>query len=128
PWQGGFEARPGRRRLWTWVTAGGAVAALTAAIVLGSSAQSDYDGLKQKYPNGLISDPRDRSVPDSIDSTALGANVLYGVGAASALAAVLLYHYEGMTRAETERTEEPRAHIRPLAAPTCIGFSWNARF
>ncbi len=82
---------PEKGRLWTYVAAGVAGAALVGALVLGSSAQSASDELLAK--------PHDRATTtqlrDTARSSASTANVLFGVAGAAGVASAALFFVEG---------------------------------
>jgi len=80
-----------RRRLWTWVAAGGAAAALGVAIGLGASA----DANNSEYWADGTRPERGAELEDPIRSKALGANVMFGVAGALAVTSVLLFFLEG---------------------------------
>ena len=108
----GDAVRP--RRVWTWVAGGIAVGALATGVVLGLSANSDFDTLKQRYPTGDI-DPKDIDLRDSAQTKQTTANVLVGVGAAAAIGTALLYWYEG------KPPESEWAQIAPVVTPSFAG-------
>ena len=91
-------------RVWTWVMAGVGVAALAGGGTFGylaSTAKSDFE--KEPW-----ADEADK-LRGTIDSHALAANILFGVGGASLVAALVLFFTEG----ETEIVEEqPAAAVR----------------
>lgn len=84
------QARPARHRVYTWVAAGAAAAALTAGVLYGQSAQRKRDALVDGTPHddaaALARDAR---------SKARTANVLYGIAGAAGAAGVTLFFVEG---------------------------------
>lgn len=78
------------RRLWTWVAAGAAVAALSAGVYQGLEARDAEsklrDGTFHPDADGLADDAKTKSRT---------ANVLYGVAGAAAAAGVTLFFFEG---------------------------------
>jgi tetratricopeptide (TPR) repeat protein len=86
------EARPGPRpRVWTWVAAGVAGAALAAGAAYGLSARSASDELRAAQRDGASA----QRLADQASSRARSANVLYGVAAAAGAAGVTLFFVEG---------------------------------
>lgn len=93
-------------RVWTWVLTGVGLAALAGGGTFGylaSSAKDDFD-------NEPYADEADK-LRDTIDAHSLAANILFGVGGASLVAALVLFFTEG----ETEIVEEPPAAAVRLA-------------
>lgn len=84
-------AEPARKgRLWTWVAGAGAVAATGAGVGLGLAAQ----GAAERTASPPMSvTPAQQA--QSAQGLATGANVAYGVAAAAAVAAVVLFFVEG---------------------------------
>jgi hypothetical protein len=104
---GEFVQAESNSRTWTWVAGGIGVAAIVSGIILGQSASSDFDTLNSRYPTGMV-DAAGADLRDSGQTKQTAANVLIGVGAASAVAAVFLYWYEGRS------PESARAQLSPL--------------
>jgi tetratricopeptide (TPR) repeat protein len=79
-----------RRRVYTWVAAGTAVAAVAAGAYFGVSARQDEDAIP-----GIVNDPAlaDRTVR-SAESNARRANVLYALAGGAAVAGVTLFFVE----------------------------------
>lgn len=113
PSSGGRDALPGRSRVWTWVAAGSAVAALGVAIGLGASSSADYSEFSDLVASGRRDEVRRQELESAIESKALGANVLFGVAGALALTSVVLYFVEG------------RAAPRPPAATAAAVSSYR---
>ncbi len=83
---------PARRpRVWTWVAAGAAGAALAAGVAYGLAARSASDDLRRAEHDGATS----QRLADSAGSRARTANVLYGVAAVAGAAGVTLFFVEG---------------------------------
>ncbi|ACG74917.1 PEGA domain protein [Anaeromyxobacter sp. K] len=84
------QARPSRHRVYTWVAAGAAAAALAAGAIYGQAAQRKRDALVDGAPHddaaALARDAR---------SKARTANVLYGIAGAAGAAGVTLFFVEG---------------------------------
>ncbi|MBL8920337.1 MAG: PEGA domain-containing protein [Myxococcaceae bacterium] len=81
---------PKKSRLWTWVAGGTAVAAAGAGIGMGVAAQGAAARVNDP-PMGVT--PRQQA--DGAQGLATGANVAYGVAAAAAVTAVVLFFVEG---------------------------------
>jgi hypothetical protein len=88
-----------RRRVWTWVTLGGAALATVVGIGLGARARSTYDNdwgpMRDAYLRGQASREDLQSLSDSITAKGTAANVLFGVGGALAVTSVVLLFVEG---------------------------------
>lgn len=110
-------AAPPRRRLLTWVAAGGAVVSLGVAIGLGASADASY----REYTDESTGPERGAELRDAIQSRALGANVMFGVAGALALTSAVLFFIEPGTLGDTWG----RLAIAPLSGP---GMSVTAPF
>jgi tetratricopeptide (TPR) repeat protein len=82
---------PGRRRLWTWMAAGGGAACAVAAGALWASVRSDLD----RYHDPATPDERARELEDPIRRKVLATNVMIGLGSAFGAAAVVLFFLEG---------------------------------
>jgi len=82
---------PGRRRLWTWVAAGGALASAAVAGGLWASVQSDLE----EYDDPATPDARALSLEDPIRRKVLATNVMIGLGAALGVTAAVLFFLEG---------------------------------
>ena len=82
--------RAEKRRVYTWVAAGVAVAAAAAGGYYGYSARQDADAV-----DGVVNDgPRARRLAKDADSKARTANVLYVASGAAAAAGVTLFFVE----------------------------------
>jgi hypothetical protein len=83
-----------RRRIWTWVAAGGAAASLGTAIGLGAWAQADHGEWEEVWEAG-----EDQKRWDDLAASGqrkeLAANILFGVAGALAITATVLYFLEG---------------------------------
>jgi PEGA domain len=83
--------RGGRRRLWTWVMGGAAVAVLGVGVGLGVAASGDHSDWEQEE----IDPARWDELKSSGQTKATAANVMFGVGGALAAGAVVLFFLEG---------------------------------
>lgn len=106
---------PPRRRIWSWIVAGAALAATAATVGLGVSTHGD----RQQYADDLTAWDRaanpteqqrlEAGLPglrDQIQTKATATNVLIGVTAALAVGAAVLFVLEG-------RQPEARVALRP---------------
>jgi hypothetical protein len=83
-------------RRWTWVAAGSAVVFAGTAAIFGTSMQSKYDSLKKSCGSESGADPHcSDSDVNSVISTRNAANVFWGLSAATAATAVVLFFVEG---------------------------------
>jgi hypothetical protein len=80
-----------RRRVYTWIAAGTAVAAVAAGAYFGVSARRDEDAIDSRIANDLSL--ADRTVR-SAESNARRANVLYALAGGAAVAGVTLFFVE----------------------------------
>jgi len=122
PVAGAREATRQQRR-WTWVAGGVAAAALVGGVLLGMSAQSDFDSLNKKYPNGGPIDPQDVDLRDGGRSKQSAANLMFGVAGAAAITAGVLFFYEARAAGGGER-----AQVAPMIGPGLAGAAWQVRF
>lgn len=102
---------PARRRVWTWVAGGAAVALLGAGLGLGLSARSDHEeacdllsGQDQECADRRrlvdpLDGPRYGELHDAVKRKELAANLCFGVAGALAVTSVVLYFLEGRTEA-----------------------------
>ncbi|MFY3746206.1 PEGA domain-containing protein [Anaeromyxobacter sp. Red801] len=84
------QARPSRHRVYTWVAAGAAVAALAAGVLYGQAAERKRDALVDGTPHDDAA-----SLARDARSKARTANVLYGIAGAAGAAGVTLFFVEG---------------------------------
>jgi hypothetical protein len=85
-------AMAGKRRVYTWVAAGAAVAALATGVYFGAAANSEND----KIADGTIRTAAEIAALESRrDQRSRTSKVLYGVGGAAAAAGVTLFFVEG---------------------------------
>ncbi len=101
-------AAPATRRVWTWVAAGGAVAALAAGLGLWAWAESDHDEFLAT-PDPLRYD----ELKSSIRARDTGAVVLFSVAGALTATAAALFFLEGRRGPRRERAFVPRLRIGP---------------
>ena len=79
------------RRVWTWVAAGVAGAALAGGIAYGLAARSASDQLRaSEHPAGTA-----QQLADTASARSRNANVLYGVAGVAGAASVTLFFVEG---------------------------------
>jgi len=86
-----LKQAPQKRRVYTWIAAGTAAAALAAGAYFGWSASQDEDALQSMSdPNGAEA----QKYASSAESNAHKANVLYAVAGGAAAAGVTLFFVE----------------------------------
>lgn len=104
------------QRLWTWIAAGGAVVGLGVGLALQVSSNADYGDWERGCRDR--GDPVCESLQGRIEDKDLAAGVLFGVGAALATTAVVLYFLEGRS-AGSERAAKQKARkvVLPLLGP-----------
>jgi hypothetical protein len=100
-------------RLWTWVAAGGAVAALATGAGLGLSAQADHDTWQSVRKVGKDYQ-RWLNLRDRGETKTLAANILFAVGGALAVTATVLFFVE------SPATSEKRASVTLAPGPASI--------
>lgn len=106
------EASPPRRRLWTWITAGAALATAVAGVSLGASAMGDMDDYEQL----TASDQQQLDeLEAAMENKALAANVMYGVAGALAVTSIVLFFLEGRAGSTEHRDAAGRATKLRLA-------------
>lgn len=93
-----------RRRLWTWIAAGGAVAAAGVGIGLGASVYSDRDEFESLPAGDAGLDELEAAARDKT----VAANVLFVAAGALAVTAVVLFFLEG----KPVKAEGDRASVR----------------
>ncbi|HEY3355636.1 MAG TPA: PEGA domain-containing protein [Polyangia bacterium] len=109
---------PARIRPATWVTWGGAAAALAAGVVLGVmelSTQSDYNAIT---PRTRADVDRMGTLHHRADNYGLGTNIAFGVGGAAVVAAILL------TYRDLHRSREA-APVRVGVGPGGLALAWT---
>jgi tetratricopeptide (TPR) repeat protein len=85
-----------RKRFWTWVALGSAGALAVSAIVVGLSAQSKYDELKDDCAPYCAN-----SEVDSVRARAVATDVLIGTAIAAGVTAGVLFFLEGRGASES---------------------------
>jgi predicted DNA-binding protein YlxM (UPF0122 family) len=91
-------APPHRKRVYTWIVGGVGVAALASALGTGLASQLSYNDLSGKC-SGATCDPATvanaQSKIDSGKRLALATDILWPIGAAAAVTAIVLFFVEG---------------------------------
>jgi len=126
PGRGDSRGRTRRRggRLWTWVAAGGSVAALAVGVGFGAAARADhsrYEDEEQTTTAGQASE-----LEDSVRRKATVANAMFITAGVLAAGSVALFFVEG----RPERPSQGRktaVEIVPLLGPT-VGLTLSSRF
>ncbi len=110
---------PGKKgRVWTWVAAGIGGAALIGGGVFGglaAQAKGEFDDEEWAGPAADLG--------DTVDSRAMTANILFGVGGAALVAAVVLFFVEDSGSAPAA---EPRSSLK--VEPGLLGVRATIRF
>ena len=114
---------PARKgRLWTWVAAGVGAAAMIGGGVAGGlalKAEKDFDAEPDAGPA--------RSLKDKAETDALAANVLFGVGGAVLVTAVVLFFVEGSDDGPDTATDTS-VSVAPGFTPGGAGVQASFRF
>ncbi|MCC6750271.1 MAG: hypothetical protein IT371_21580 [Deltaproteobacteria bacterium] len=87
----------GRKRFWTWITAGLAGALAVGGTILGISAKSKYDDLK-----GRCSPSCQDTEVAGVRSRAIAADVMWGLAAGAAVTATVLFFLEGRKKSAAD--------------------------
>ena len=114
------------KRFYTWIAAGSAAALALSGLVVGLNAQSKYDELNDTCSPGCSDD-----AVESVKTRALVADVLFGVAAAAAVTATVLYFLEGRgDKAAGEAATESAGtlNITPVVGGGTYGLSADIRF
>ena len=121
----GDEEEQKDKRFYTWIAAGSAAALALSGLVVGLNAQSKYDEL-----NDSCSPNCSEEQVDSVKTRALVADVLFGVAAAAAVTATVLYFLEGRPSAgeEASKSAGRRLNIAPVVGGGTYGLSADIRF
>jgi hypothetical protein len=100
---------PRRRRLWTWVAAGGTVAMATIGVGLWISGSQDYEEYLETKDLG-----RYHELEDSIPKKYIAADVFLGIAGAMAVTTVVLFFLEG--RPAARKASAASIELRPLGS------------
>jgi tetratricopeptide (TPR) repeat protein len=89
--------KPEPHRVYTWVAAGVAAAAIAGGVVLGISAKNNANTLRDNASHAGVTGLRElnQNATNAAKNQATAANVCYGVGAVAGAAAVTLFFVEG---------------------------------
>jgi len=105
--------KPRRGRLWTYVAAGCAVAALGVGIGLGASVLSEADAHNSMDPS--VEQPEDADVVrQRLGDRALGASILFGTAGVLAATSVVLFFLEGRAARKDSRKAGAAVRLVPL--------------
>ena len=102
PEQDDEEAGGRKGRFYTWIAAGAAGALALSALIVGLNAQSKYDEL-----DGECAPKCDPADVDSVRTRAVVTDVLWGTAAVAAVAAGVLWWYEGRNLSDDEERRGP---------------------
>lgn len=106
---------PPRKLVWTWVAVGiggAAVAGAGACAYLASAAKNDFD--KEPFAD------KANDLKSEIETKALAANILFGVGAAGLVAGLILFFTEGSS--EPDQVSTPVVSLTPGGAALTFSF------
>jgi hypothetical protein len=87
--QASMPETKGHRRLWTWIAAGGALAAAGTGLAFGLWARTSWDDYRDAATKG--DDGRYNDLKDAIPTRAMVANVSFAAAGALAVTAAVLY-------------------------------------
>jgi tetratricopeptide (TPR) repeat protein len=108
---------PSKGRVWTWVVAGvGAAALAGGGLSAGLAAQAKGDFDDQEWA------ARAADLKETVETRALAANVLFGVGGAALLTAVVLFFVEDTGPTAPETSAAWRIDPGPLGVSATIKF------
>lgn len=114
----GVPPPPPRKRVWTWVAVGiggAAVIGAGACAYLASAAKTDFD-------NEPFAD-KANELKSKIETRALAANVLFGVGAAGLVTGLILFFTEGSSADDqAEPPAQPAVSLTPGGATLTFSF------
>jgi len=112
------EPTPARRRLWTWVAAGGAAAAVIAATSVWIAADRDYDTWNETPDtDGDRLDELERAVKRK----EIAAWTLFGLAGAAAVTSAVLFFLEGRP-AERRAARSGSLVVGPTGAMLRVDF------
>jgi tetratricopeptide (TPR) repeat protein len=111
---------PPRHRRWTWIVGGIGIGVLAAALGTGIASQLSYNDLGSKCPSNLCSGDLSGQV-DSGKQLAIATDVLWPIGAAAMVTAIVLFAVEG-------RHASTRAARTPFATPSTGGMAFAHAF
>jgi tetratricopeptide (TPR) repeat protein len=88
-------APPPRHRTWTWIAGGIGLGALVAALGTGIASQLSYNDLGNKCGTSNVCAPNLSGQIDSGKQLALATDILWPIGAAAMVTAIVLFVVEG---------------------------------
>ena len=109
----------GRRRVWSWVMLGTTGLFTVLPIITGAMAMGRMGDLEDQCPDLHCSDPSLQDTADSGSTLAVVTDVFIGLAAASAVATVFLFIFEGRNRSSDD--SQPSARVIPLFGPGQAG-------
>lgn len=111
---------PSRHRRWTWIVGGVGLGVLAAALGTGIASQLSYNDLGSKCLNDVCTSGLSGQI-DSGKQLALATDVLWPIGAAAMVTAIVLFVVEG-------RHARTHARLTPLFAPATGGMAFAHSF
>jgi len=106
-----------RRRVWSWVMLGTTGLFTILPIITGAMAMGRMGDLEDQCPDMVCADAGLQDTADSGTTLAVVTDVFIGLAAASALATILLFIFEGRNSGEAQST----ARVTPLFGPGQAG-------
>ncbi len=123
PLKHGYQAPTRHRRIiWTWVAAGGALAALVTGVGLGLSIKKSAEEYAVTPENKTA---RLDELEASMRREAVGANVMFGVSGALLAASVVLFFWEG---GWFDRERPRPVSLTPSVGDGTAGILWTVEF
>lgn len=115
---------------WGWVTTGVGIAALGAGLTMALLAKGDQERVNSYDRTGeKASLDQVQALRRSAQRKGLSANILFGVGGASLVAATVLFilDYQAMKRSR-DRLFSDRFRLEPQFGPSRVGVRWSMSF
>ena len=123
-----FVPRKHHTRIWTWVAAGGALAALCVGAGLGISVKSDAEEYAKTSEHQSA---RLDELEQSMRGKVLSANILFGVSGALAATSVVFFFWEGgyfSKERRRKRSASLRGRVSPIIGNGGAGVIWTTDF
>jgi len=117
--EGNKKKKPEKPRLWTWIALGGAGAFFITGGILGGLSYTKFEELEKSCPN---------CTQEEIDdgySLAVGADVMFALGAVAAAGGAVLFFMERKWFGDDEKTQE-KGEVKVGITPG--GFNLTGRF
>ena len=107
----------GRRRIWTWITAGTAGVAALAGVIVWASSVSEFNDLEESYQDlrAAGEDETIEAMRDSIHAKDVAATVLLSAAGALVATSVVLFFLEGRPAAADPAAARDGVQVLPMA-------------